>query len=213
MVNIINLLKNYIPNIIIYFMTNIDYYKFKKINERVVINQSIKNIQNIINNDTKLEKNLFKNIVSFLYGNFIEVTFKDNDNYSFYFFKRDIISSETLLKLFYKFKDNGKAVFKLDIEYNKQFFDIMVNYLIYNDNKDNIGTMIYNNSSWLYLKDEDDFNNDLLFSLNYYELSRFQKYIKFFKIKVLDFKVGIILDIINICNISGIRTKLLNKFI
>ena len=195
-------------------MNNINYDKYKKINDRINTIKSITNIKQIIN-ETKLEKYLFKPITSFLYGNFIEIKFKDNNDL-FYFFKKDIISSETLLKLFHNSEQTGKNVYKLDIEYNKLYFKLIVKYLIYNDNKDNIGAMVYNNNSLLYLKDSDDYNNNLIFQLNYFELTEFQRYIDYFKIKVLEFKVGAILDIINICmksTIKGHKNKPLKKFI
>ena len=216
MINFPNLIKDYIIykfNIFLFTMIQMDYDRFKKIEERTVIIKTIDEIKNITK-EFNLESNLFKNISSFLYGDFIEVTFINND-FSYYLFKSDVISSETLLKLYYKHESDNKNIFKLNIEYDKRFFKLLINYLIYNDNKDNIGTMIYNSKSWLYLKDSDDFNNRIIFSLNYLELRRFQSYIRYFKVKVLDFKVNCVLDIISICKENSVRIdrEPINKFI
>ena len=218
MISFIKLIKDYIIynfNTLIYAMANIDYDRQQKINNRIDIINNMKVIKKSIK-ESDLESHLFNNISSFLYGDFIEVRFKNNKTDNFYFFRDDVISSDTLIKLFQESERTGKVVFKLDIEYKKLYFDVMVNYLIYNDNKDNIGTMVYNSNSLMYLKDSDEFNNELFFSLNFFELEGFQKYINYFRIKVLDFKVGAILDIINICmktTIHGKRTEPLRKII
>ena len=211
----INLIKKYIVyhfNIFLFTMFQIDYDRYKRIDERTDIINTIRVVEEITKS-FNIEQQLFKTISSFLYGDFIEVTFQNND-YSFYLFRIDVISSETLLTLYYKFLNDNKNIFKLNIEYNEKYFQLLIKYLIYNDNKDNIGTMVYNSESWLYLKDTNEFNNRLIFSLNYLELKRFQAYIKYFKIKVLEFKVGAVLDIIDIL---GSRIKKepepLNKFI
>jgi len=216
MINFPNLIKDYIIykfNTFLFTMFQIDYDKYKRIEYRKTIIETIEEIKNITIVG-KLEQNLFKNITSFLYGDFIEVTFQNNNEYSFYFFKRDIISSETLLKLFYKSKTDNKNIFRLDINYNSKFFKLLVNYLIYNDNKDHIGTMEYN-PSWLYLRDSDEFNNGILVGLNYLELRRFQIYIRYFKIKVLDYKVATTVDIITVCkrNAGLINTNPISDFI
>ena len=195
-------------------ITDINYNGFKKINKRNDTINIIKEIKYLVQ-EHNLEKNLFKKISSFLYGDFIEIKFINHQDECFYFFRNDVISSETLLKLFHNSIDTGKIVFKLDIKYDKKFFNLLVKYLIYNDNKDNIGTMVYNSKSWLYLKDRDSFNNNIIFSMNHLELRLFQNYIKFFKIKVLDFKVSAILDIISICkkNTTQLDKEPISKFI
>jgi hypothetical protein len=172
MVNFLILLKDiilYYISIIYFYLSNMDIQSVENMKKRKQINEIIKIVKQIFK-DSNQEENLYRNIICYLFGDFIQVRFRfDNLNY-FYFF----------------------------INYNKEYFNSIVNYLIYNKNKDNIGTLIYNSKSWLYLKDKDEYNNQLLLQYNFYKLKQFRKYVSFFKIKVLDFKVSAFIDIINL---------------
>lgn len=218
MTHALKFIKEYITdslNNIIFSFSNMDKDRYLLVNKRINEINQIKTIKSVIT-ELYCEKHLYKKISSFLFGDFIEVRFRDNDDVCYYFFKNDIISSMTLYKFFVEFEKTERCVFRMDIVYNSNFFNLIVNYLIYNDNKDNIGTLIYNNKSWLYLKDSDNFNNDIIFSMNYYQLKQFKKYVSYFKIKVLDYKIMAIIDIINL-NIKSSnddkKNKPLSKFI
>ena len=206
MVYFINHIKKYIINKYNYIIMDIDNKKYDHLKEKLIIYKRIKLIKNIFKHINQ-EERLYYNICSFLYGNFIEIRFKDNNTDCFYFFKNDIISSITLYKYFSIFEINNKRIFRLPISYNKQFFNLIINYLIYNNNTDNIGTLIYNPKSWLYLKDKDNFNNKILTSLNYYKLKQFKQYLSFFKIKVLEFKITAINDIIHMTLHANIKNN------
>jgi hypothetical protein len=200
MVNFLILLKDiilYYISIIYFYLSNMDIQSVENMKKRKQINEIIKIVKQIFK-DSNQEENLYRNIICYLFGDFIQVRFRfDNLNY-FYFFKDDILSSKTLLKYFQNFEQTGNYIYRMDINYNKEYFNSIVNYLIYNKNKDNIGTLIYNSKSWLYLKDKDEYNNQLLLQYNFYKLKQFRKYVSFFKIKVLDFKVSAFIDIINL---------------
>jgi len=217
MVHLLKYIKEYFINNInnIIFSISMDNKRYQKIDNRIYEIKCIQVIKDSLKNKDNFEKYLFKNISSFLFGDFIEVRFKDSE-YCYYLFRNDVISSETLYKFYSEYEETEKHIYKMNIRYNNMFFNLLMNYLIYNDNKDNIGTLVYNSKSWLYLKDNDDFNNDIIFSLNYYELLQFKQYIKYFKIKVLDFKVNAILDIINLtmrATINQEKSTPLRKFI
>lgn len=173
-------------------LNNMSYKQYKVIEKQKNIIETIKIIEKLTK-DKKIEKNLYKNLVSFIFGNFIEITFLDNEK-CFYLFKNDVLSSKTLYNFFYIHENENKNNFKLNIKLNKYFFNIIINYLLYNENRDNIGTLIYNNSI-IYLKDKDNYNNNLIFHFTYNELIKFQEYLKYFQIKVLDFKVNLVIDI------------------
>lgn len=219
MVHLLKSIKEYFINNInnmLLSLTNVDKHKYQKIDNRIYEINCIKALKESLKNRNDIEKHLFRHISSFLFGDFIEVRFKYNQDDCYYLFRSDVISSTTLYNFYKSYEETGRMIYKMDIRYNEKFFNLILNYLIYNDNKDNIGTLVYNSNSWLYLKDNNDFNNDIIFSLNYYELLQFKKYLKYFKIKVLDFKVSAILDIINLtmrATINQEKSTPLHKFI
>ena len=217
MFKIIKSLKNYIIysfNNIIFYINNMDNDGYTLINKRIQHINTIKQIKSSLKK-INIESKLYKNISSFLFGDFIEVRFYNNNDVCYYFFKNDVLSSMTLYNYYNEFEKNNRFVFRMKTHYDADFFNLIVNYLIYNDNKDNIGTLVYNSKSWLYLKDSDDFNNKIIFNMNYFKLKQFQKYLSYFKIKVLDYKVKAILDIINLnFRLSNdIKNQPLSKFI
>lgn len=195
-------------------LQNINYEQYKIIEERKKTIKTIKIIKKLTK-EKNIEKNLYRNISIFLFGDFIEILFLDTkiNEKCFYFFRDDVLSSKTLYNFFNIYENTNKNKFKLNIKLDKYFFNIIINYLLYNKNRDNIGTMIYNNSI-IYLKDNDNFNNQLIFHFTYNELIKFQEYLKYFQIKVLDFKVSLVIDIFDSLKYVDLDQNIpLNKYL
>jgi len=212
--NLIDFFKNKINCLILYFM-DINKENLDKLENRINIFKTIKLLENFFK-ENNIENHLYYNISSFLFGDFIEINFKDNKEISYIIFKNDTLSSDTLYCFYKKFENTKTRKFTLDLNYNNDFFYTIMNYLIYNDNKDNIGTLEHNSKSWLYLKDKDGFNNQILLKYNYYKLKQFKTYLSYFKIKVLDYKISAIIDIIHLtlnANISENKNEPLHKLV
>ena len=194
-----NFLKS-IVNLSFYNINNDKYNKYLNNLEKI---QKIKYIKRYFQNKN-IETNLFIKICNYLYGDIIEINF--NKNY-FYLFKDNCNLSCKINDFLIIYNNTGKYTFNIPIKYNKKFFYVIYNYLLYNT-EDSIENILYNPKSLIYLKYKDDFNNKIILNLNYYELKELKEYISYFKMKVLDFKISMIIDIIDLSfKYPNIRNK------
>jgi hypothetical protein len=134
------------------------------------------------------EKYITYEILDYVYGQNIYLNF---NNKRVFLFKEYVKKSNYLVSLF----DTNKREIYLHVDYC-DVLDNIFTYLIYNKNKVN-NYLIYDNFHPIYLRDTDDFNNNLYYTMSYNQFISFMKYADIYEIDELKVKTSEMFDIIS----------------
>jgi len=197
---------NYLSTVIKNFyclMMDININQYNKILEHQNRYLEIKSIA-----ESSLEENnIIKNdLIKFLYGDFIILTFTDDSDHNILIFEDINYQNSKLLKYFFeKKKEINRIKYKIHLNYEKKYINFLLKYLIYS-NTNNI-ELKYNNGLINFIF-QDNFLNQLIFNLNYEELIELKIYIDYFDIECLNKKINIIINLIQNAIIE--KKKLIN---
>jgi hypothetical protein len=161
--------------------------------------KDIKSINDLNLNENNIMKNL---IIQFLHGDFIILTFENNNEKIIIFEDINYVKSNLLIGFFETKKTKNRIKFKIHLTYEKKFINLILKYLIYFEN-DNLDQLMYNNSTISFIF-RDNFLNKMIFSLTYEELIHLQTFTDYFGINSLNKKINIVLNLIKATHESGV---------
>ena len=108
--------------------------------------------------------------------------------------KDNIGSSELLKELFQYSTECDKSTFKVDTFYDTQYMKSLMMYTTYNQNFDSMADISYDARYPNYIRDVDEFNNNIFFEFNLKEIEEFREFISPFNMDILEFKLDTIIE-------------------
>lgn len=175
-----------------FHLMNISVERYEKVIKLKDIHKKIEYIRNYIRDNTQFDEEMYIDISEFLYGDIIRLRFLCG--YDYHILKDNIGSSELLQNLFEYSKEHDKSTFKIDIFYDNSFMNLLMMYTTYNQRYDTIMDMSYDIRYPNYIRDNDEFNNNIFFDFNLKEIKEFREFAFIFKLDALIYKLDAIID-------------------
>lgn len=175
-----------------FHLMNISQDRYEKTMRLKDTHIKIHTLREYVRTKTNFDEEMYMNISKFIYGDIIRLRFLCG--YDYHIIKDNIGSSKLLQELFSYSIEHNKSTFKIDTFYDAKYMEILMMYTTYNQEYDSMLDLSYDVRYPNYIRDNDEFNNNIFFDFNLKNIKEFREFIEPFKMTILDFKLETIID-------------------